>query len=211
MGQKSGSIEGLQERSGVDEQSSERQRGKDRAKREQINRFIEILECLRRDLLAMEEGFRDRDGDAWREDLALRILDAYEIPERRDDESIGKYRRRLEEHLIDEMLNPDGSIKRQYQQDPSLSDYAQWAQKKFHYNRARGLVRELQDGNKPPERREEIIEALEQSNIEVLTFADRETSHNSAWHQVKQIADDLEDTATATELDQNTSANFLKP
>jgi len=194
LGQKSGSIEGLQERSGVHDQSSERQRDKDKAKRKEINRFIEILERVRHDLSAIEEGFRDREGDAWRENLALKILEPDDVPQRRDNESIGDYRMRLETHLIDEMLDPDGSIKNKYKSDTKLSDYAQWAQKKFNYNRASGLVRELENENTTPDRRQDILEELEQrANIEELTFADRNSQQRTSQDATKNIADNFED------------------
>ena len=90
-----------------------------------MNTVHVYIEQLQKDMEGMEALFRERDGDAWREKLALNILDADDIPQRHEDESIEDYRERLEPLLIIKMLNPDGSIKTQYLNDPDLSDYAQ--------------------------------------------------------------------------------------
>jgi hypothetical protein len=149
-----------------------------------------FIEQLRQDIEELEAGFRAREGDAWREKLALKILDADDIPQRRSDESMKDYRERLEPILIDQMLNADGSIKAQYLNDPELSDYAQWAQKKHHMNIARGYVRELENPNTPPERKEEIHDSLKQNGgIEKIMLAGREALDQSS---VKEIADTLE-------------------
>lgn len=212
LGQKSGSIEGQQERSGIGQQSSERQRKKDKENREGTDRFIELIERIRRDLDAMEEGFRARDGDAWRENLALKILEPDEVPQRRDGESIEHYRKRLEIHLINEMLNPDGTIKDKYKNDPELSDYAQWAQKKFHHNRARGVVSELEDQNTSPERKQDILDELEQrANVEELTFADRNSQQQASQDSVKDIADSVEDSRFREASASDDINNLLAP
>ena len=193
LGQQSGSIGGLQERAGI-AQVREQQREKDRQSREETSRYVEMIAQLRSDLADMEERFRARDGDAWRENLALKILEPDEFPQRREGESIEAYRERLEKNLIEDMLNPDGSIKEEYKNHHEYSDYAQWAQKKFHYNRARGLVRELDDENTTPEREAEIEEQLQESSLEELNLADETASTQSnVQTKIRNISDETLD------------------
>jgi len=174
-----------------------------------VNAYIEQL---KKDIEDMEKRFRERDGDAWREKLALKILDPDEIPQRREGESIEDYRERLEAILIDQMLNADGSIKAQYLNDPELSDYAQWAQKKHHYNLAVGYVRELEDPSTTPQRQDEIVEELKQNtDIETINYTDRGlTAESDAQGLVKDIADEGYDSEVATIQSEYTN-DFLKP
>ncbi|MFQ3244122.1 MAG: hypothetical protein ACI9SP_000747 [Arenicella sp.] len=170
------------------------------AKDKKLRDFIDLvdlanafIEQLRQDIEELEAGFRARYGDAWREKLALKILDPDEIPQRREGESIEDYRQRLEPILTDRMLDADGSIKPQYLNDPELFDYAQWAQKNHHYNLAVGYVRELEDPSTTPERKEEIAEELKQNtDIETINYTDRGlTAESDAQRQVKDITDSV--------------------
>lgn len=76
----------------------------------------------------MARGFEADMGDAWREQIANRIMDPDEIPQRRDGESVTAYRERLEEALVDKMIDPrTGKIRPEYRDDPELRKYAEWA------------------------------------------------------------------------------------
>jgi len=156
------------------------------------NAYIDQLE---RDIEDMEKRFRERDGDEWREQLVLKILDPDEIPQRREGESIEDYRKRLESILINKMLNPDGSIKKQYLDDPELREYAEWAQKKHHYNIARGYMSELENSNISLERAEEIYEYLKgNTDVEMMVFAERGAAPESDIEgKIKDIGDDNHD------------------
>ena len=189
------------------------------ARNKKLQDFLDIVDAanayidrLQKDIEDMERGFRARDGDAWREKLALKILDPDEIPQQREGESIEAYRERLEPLLINKMLNPDGSIKDEYKNHPELSDYAQWAQKQYHLNAARGYVQELDDPNISPERREAIYNWFSRNaDIEALVFADREAAPESETQsRVKDVADSVEDDITENELHAG-SSSVLKP
>lgn len=185
-----------------------------KSKGKKLRDFIDLvdatrayLEQLQRDIDELERGFVLRDGEAWREKLALKILDADDIPQRRSDENMEAYRERLEPILVEQMLNADGSIKKQYLNAPELLDYAQWAQKKYHYNIALGYVRELEDPNTPPARKEEIEHELTQNtDIETLVFAERGAKAGSEVQgAVKDITDDSHD--SKLQVDNNAALN----
>lgn len=204
-GQLSGTVTGMIERGSVASKSSSKQAEEERKTKErQTARFVEMAEQMRAsiermeaDVKALKSLFEKRDGDAWREKLALKILDADAIPQQEAGESIQAYRKRLERHLIDEMLNPDGTIKNKYENDPIYSDYAEWAQKQFHLNSAKAIVAELDDGNTSPQRKEKILDEMKQRGfIEEMTFADRTTQNQNTQSSVRDIHADFEDKAT---------------
>jgi len=191
----------------------------EKAKHKKLTDFIELIEAtrqyierLQKDIEDLETKFRERDGDEWREKLALKILDPDDIPQRWSDESIEAYRERLEPILIKQMLNADGSIKKQYQDDPELRDYAEWAQKKFDLNIAREYVNELEDPNTPQERKNEVYDRLEQNaDIQRLVFAEREAAAKSAVQgQVKDIANASRDEVSQVEQSVSDLPDFLK-
>lgn len=94
--------------------------------------FYALLDQLRDEIDALEAQFRNRFGDAWREEVALRVLD--EIPERGEGETIEAYRERLEKELIEEMIDQNtGEIKPEYRdhKDEDIKRAAQWAQKEY--------------------------------------------------------------------------------
>jgi len=192
----------------------------EKAKHKKLTDFIELIEAtrqyierLQKDIEDLETRFRERDGDEWREKLALKILDPDEIPQQRDGESIEDYRKRLEPILINKMLNPDGSIKKQYLDDLELRDYAEWAQKKFHLNIARRYLIELENPITPPERIEEIYEDLKQNtDIETLVFAERGAAVESdAQEIVKNVVDESRDNKFAAHQSNYTIDDFGKP
>ncbi len=208
-GQLSGSLSGLQERSGAttplnkhhEKQQSDKQRSADLI--DLVNRIIADNEKLASDIAKMEQDFHQRYGDAWRENLALQILDPDEIPPRHDDENMTDYRERLEQHLINEMLNDDGSIKDEYKDHPEYGDYAQWAQKQFNYNSAQTAVAELKNSETTPERQAQILEGLEQrANTEEQTYAEREAAPQSdIQSEIKDGADNSEDNSLKSNQD----------
>lgn len=92
-----------------------------------------------------EQEFAAQNGDAWREKLALAILDPDLIPPREHGESMADYRERLEQSLMDELLNEDGTIKAKYKNHPEYGEYAQWAQWKYDEQQAQALKTALND------------------------------------------------------------------
>ncbi|WP_160828598.1 hypothetical protein [Nitrosomonas sp. JL21] len=182
VGQLSGTVTGMIERGSVASRNSSRQAEEERKTKErQTSQFVEIAAQLRASIERMEADikkltalFEKRDGDAWREKLALKILDADAIPQQEVGESIQAYRKRLERHLIDEMLNPDGTIKDKYKNDPKYSDYAEWAQKQFHLTSAKAIVAELDDDYTSPQRKSQLLDEMKQrGDNQEMVFADR--------------------------------------
>lgn len=89
-----------------------------------------LSEQLARQIAEMEFAFEAQHGDAWREHIANKVMDPDEIPVRRDGESMAEYRKRLEEALIAEMIDPTtGSLKPKYasSDDPDIRLYGDWA------------------------------------------------------------------------------------
>lgn len=109
-----------------------------------------------------EAGFEEEFGDAWREEIALRVLDPDENPVIREGESIEEYRERVEETLIDEMIDQEtGEIKNEYKNDPEKLRYAQWAQDKFIERRAEAVIEQANEPDAKPEEIEIGLETLE--------------------------------------------------
>ena len=196
-GQQGGSVEGVIERSAVaaggNTQKAQARKEQDRRAAQVVKDIIEQVHAsianMDADIKHMEAQF-DAQNEAWREELALEILDKDIIPQRQQGESMSVYRERLEVLLIAEMLNADGSIKDEYKNHPEYGDYAEWAQKNYHLNRARSFVAELEDENTSPERREEIFNELTQrSDSEERTYAARASTHAETRGSVK-AADD---------------------
>ena len=194
----SGSIAGVMERGSIASKSSSNQAEEERKTKEQrTTQFVELVEQMRASIERMEadvkrlvSSFEKRDGDAWREKLALNILEADAIPQQEANESITAYRKRLEQHLIDEMLNPDGTIKDKYKNDPKYGDYAEWAQQQFHLNSAKAAVAELDSDNTSPQRKEHILDEMkERGYIEEMTFADRVSNSRDTQASVRDMTD----------------------
>ncbi len=220
FGQNSGSISGIQERNGATSKSHSHDNQKQETKDKKLSDFLHTIQVIQdyMDRLAqsieqLEDTFRQRNGDAWREKLALKILDQDGIPQQEPGETIQAYRERLEVLLINEMLNADGSIKDEYKNHPELADYAQWAQKQYHLNSARAAVNELQSPNTSLERRNEIFDELRKhGDIEELTFADREATTQSATQgQIKDIVDAGRIQTHNNVQSSDTKNDFLKP
>lgn len=217
QGQLSDSVSGAMERGAVATNKTSKQAENRQAKERRTAQIIELVEQIRADIeqmkariKALEESFQKRDGDAWREKLALNILDADDIPQQESGETIHDYRKRLEQHLINEMLNPDGTIKDKYKNDPKYGDYAEWAQKQYHLNNAKAAVAELEDDNTSPQRREQILDEMkERGRSEEMMLADRESKNLDTQKSVRNLRDNLRDTVANNE--QTSEANaFLK-
>ena len=216
LGQLGDNVAGLMERgaaaSGGNTKRAEARKAQER-RTAQITEIIEqtrtAIERMAAEIKALEDAFSARD-EAWRENLALEILDENKIPQRKPDESMEDYRERLEKHLIEEMLNPDGTIKDKYKDDPKYSDYAEWAQKQNNLNNAKALTAELEDEGTSPERQEEILNAMrERGHMEEMMQADRESQKLDTQASLRDTRDSSHD-ATAHQ-DQTSEMNaFLK-
>lgn len=120
----------------------------------------------------MERGFDDQYGESWREDLALRILDEDDIPQRRDGESLADYRERVEEALIDEMIDDNGEIKEKYKNDPELRDRADWAKTRYDIRQAEIGAHQLETTHSDPDATDaERNEAIENASQATLRLA----------------------------------------
>lgn len=200
-GQLSGSVTSVIERNSAANTGQSRHAEERKSKERRTAQFVELLEQIRASIKQMETdvkaliaSFEKRDGDAWREKLALDILGADDIPQQRSGENINAYRKRLEQHLINEMLNSDGTIKDKYKNDPKYGDYAEWAQKQFHLNSARAIVAELDDDKTGPQRKEQLFnEMKERGFIQEMVFADRVANSVDTQDSVRDIHDDVED------------------
>ena len=106
-----------------------------------------------------ERGFEAEFGDAWREEIANRVMDPDEIPERQPGESMEDYRARLEDELIERMIDPEtGAIRPEYANNPEFSDYAQWALARHEEREARTYIEQRSDPNLTPEQQQAIDE-----------------------------------------------------
>ena len=110
--------------------------------RDLISRQIADLQTL---IDGHEDMFAAQHGEAWREQLALAILAPDLIPQRREGESMEDYRERLEQALMDEFLNEDGTIKDKYKDHPQYGEYAKWAQWKYDQQQAQAFEAAMND------------------------------------------------------------------
>jgi len=203
QGQLSGSIAGVIERGSIASNNKSKQEETRKTKERETAQFIRLVEQIRAtiermeaDIRILKASFEKRDGDAWREKLALRILDVDAIPQQEADEKIEAYRKRLELHLINEMLNPDGTIKDKYKNDPRHGDYAEWAQKQFHLNSAKAAVAELDNDSTSPQRKEQILDDMKQRGyIQEMVFADHVSENLSTQKSIRDARDNQRDTA----------------
>ncbi|MEL6709051.1 MAG: hypothetical protein AAFP79_12285 [Pseudomonadota bacterium] len=88
-----------------------------------------LSEQLGKQIAAMEHAFEAEMGDAWREQIANKVMDADDIPQRREGESMKDYRDRLKIVLITMMVDPEtGEIKPEFTDNPETARYSEWAQ-----------------------------------------------------------------------------------
>lgn len=216
-GQLGGSIAGMIELGPVASRIQSRQDEERRIEERRTAQFVQLVDQMRASIERMEAdvkrlvaSFEKRDGDAWREKLALNILGADEIPQQASGESITAYRKRLEQHLINEMLNPDGTIKDKYKNDPKYGDYAEWAQTQFHLNSAKAAVVELDDDNTNPQRREQILEEMrERGYLEEMMLTDRMVQNKDTQASVRDIHDEFEDQLANRAISTDAAMKFM--
>ena len=151
--------------------------------------LLDYIKDLNRDITALERGFEAQFGDAWREEIALRVFEPDEIPQKHPNETQDEYRTRLEKELVDKMLNPDGSIKDKYKDDPNLRRYAQWAQKIHNRDVAQQLATELKNPATTHEQARALIHQLEEArNSELnLSAADQLDGHDAKQDAVLSV------------------------
>lgn len=112
-----------------------------------------------RDAANLEDIFEARFGDAWREEIANRVMDPDEIPERRDGETMEDYRERLGDVLIERMIDPEtGQIRPEFRDDPEMSQYAEWALARHQEREALAYIERRSDPNLTPEQQRAIDE-----------------------------------------------------
>jgi hypothetical protein len=216
-GQLSGSITSVIERNSVANAGQSRHAEERKSKERRTAQFVELLEQIRASLRQMETDvkaliavFEKRDGDAWREKLALDILGADDIPQQRSGENINAYRKRLEQHLINEMLHSDGTIKDKYKNDAKYGDYAEWAQKQFHLNSAKAFVAELDNDNTSPQRKEQLLDEMKEGGfIQEMVFADRVSNSVDTKASVRDTRDSQHDEMLTQVSSSNATLKFL--
>lgn len=167
--------------------------------------LLEHIEQLNREIAELEERFKVQFGDAWREEIALRILGEDEIPRQQDGESIEDYRMRLEESLMAEMLDEDGSIKSYYRDHDELLQYAEWAQKTYHRNAAQGLANTLEDPNITHPQEQKVYNVLEKARNSELNVS---TADELEGHRDKQEAVLSVDESHYTDASQQEQSGF---
>lgn len=119
---------------------------------EQIRVAQQIADAAGARAASAEAGFEAEFGDAWREEIALRVYGDDDIPQRMDGESMEDYRERLETELIEKMIDPEtGKIKPEYKDHPSYGRYAEWAQDKWIEQNAERVVKRASEPDATPE------------------------------------------------------------
>ncbi|WP_340150674.1 hypothetical protein [uncultured Sneathiella sp.] len=184
MGQLGGSVAGYQFKSASAFQNFNKQMLKRMSEGKTSKMFdmvmhIALMDGIHRQLADLdivmeqtEESYAETFGEDWREQFALEILDPDDIPQREAGESMEDYRERLEDTLMKEMLNEDGSIKEEYKDDPRASE---WAQVKFDRERLQKLEQNLSDPSISDEERQRLIQEYNQSGTAARTGQAGET------------------------------------
>lgn len=143
-----------------------------------------------------EAGFATQYGEDWREQMAQDILDPDLIPQRRDGESMTDYRARVEQALIGELLNEDGTIRNQYRSHPKYGEWGKWAQWKHDQQQAQTLKDDMSDPALSDAERAAKIESFTQTAThDRLEQALLTTGDNSADRAMLNAAKEaIEDT-----------------
>jgi hypothetical protein len=142
------------------------ERKKERQKQTDTQMLLASLDQARdfadqrgRDADRFEDGFEDRFGDAWREEIANRVMEPDDVPQRMDGENIEDYRARLEDELIETMIDPEtGEIRPEYADSPEMREYAEWALAKYDQRIARAYIDRRSDPTLTAEQVREIDE-----------------------------------------------------
>lgn len=174
--------------------------------------LMEYIDRLNREIAELEAGFEVEFGDAWREEIALRIFGEDDISQQRPGESIEDYRERLEKALIDEMLNPDGSIKDKYKEHPALGKYAQWAQKIYNRDAALAIANDLRDSATTHEQVQQMLQRLEEArNAEQNTYTARALDGHEEQKEAVLAIDDGLDDDSGSKQQSDFADSFMKP
>jgi len=149
-----------------------------------------------RDADRFEDGFEERFGDAWREEIANRVMEPDDVPQRMDGESIEDYRARLEDELIETMIDPEtGEIRPEYADNPEHAEYAEWAKARYDEREARAYIERRSDPNLTPEQQRAIdVEFTASATWNEITQAAQEAALDGG--SVQAVADEM-DTRTA--------------
>ncbi|NQY41374.1 MAG: hypothetical protein HRT80_14895 [Henriciella sp.] len=187
-------LDGVQQVSGTQQKKNKPSNKDNTLWLDLIQRQIDELQTSINDA---ERDFAIDNGEEWRELFALRLLDPELMPQRLEDESLEEYRARVEQALIDEPLNDDGSIKDEYKDHPEYGELAQWAQWKHDQQLVQTLNSTLSDPSLSGEQRGNAIrEFTESATHERVTQALTTTDENSAEGKAIDAAQDsLEDQA----------------
>ena len=174
--------------------------------------LMHYIDDLNREITSLEESFIARFGDAWLEEIALRVFDEDDIPGQLDGESIEAYRERLKALLVDEMLNDDGTIKDEYQGHPELGQYAEWAQKIHNRDAAIGIANELKKPDITHAQTQEILERLEEArNSEQNIYTAKELDGHEEEKEVVLDVDSELKVKMTKENQADFKTGFFKP
>ncbi len=206
---KADGVAGVQDRGGSQNvkgaTNTNSQAKRDKAQASTLNSMMmhEILAQIKQNLIALNQQIEQQEaqlasmyGDDWREDLAHQILFPDNIV-REDGESLEAYRDRLEDELVAELLNEDGSVKAEYADRADLQDYIQWAQSEYARDgleqSGADLAAVLNDPNSTVEQQEHAIEHADAAvtlivAAQSLDYEAQELAHSST---AANIAEDL--------------------
>lgn len=174
--------------------------------------LMHYIDDLNREIASLEQRFEARFGDAWLEEIALRVFDEDDIPGQLEGETIEAYRERLKALLVDEMLNDDGTIKDEYQGHPELGKYAEWAQKIHNRDTAIGIANELKNADINHAQTQEILERLEHArNSEQNIYTARELDGHEEEKEAVLDTDDTHRDDQGLKQQSDFNQSFLKP
>ena len=143
------------------------------------HRFLMMLDQLDQQIADLEAGFEERHGDAWREELALMVLDEDEMPQREEGESLEDYRERLEEAITDKMIDPEtGKVRPEYTNDPRYEEYIEWAEREHARREIEPEAQEIAAMPESPEKTERLKKANDDLRevVEAKDYASDQTA-----------------------------------
>ncbi|WP_300532431.1 hypothetical protein [Maricaulis sp.] len=183
----------------------------DKERKEQTDRVILLATIDEARQFAAQRGaeadnyeaeFEARFGDAWREEIANRVMEPDEIPERRDGESMEDYRERLSDALIERMIDPaTGRIRPEFQDDPERNEFAQWALARYEERIGLEHAAILDDENSTPEQLAASNERIARSSFNESQQIDQaaESAHAPVAERTNVVHHDVGETAAETE------------
>lgn len=184
------------------------------AKDQESARDTQVLLAILNDRIAQldteiaqyESIFEARFGDAWREEIAVRVLDDDEMPVRHDDEKMSGYRQRVEDAVVEKMIDPEtGKMRPEYANHPEFKEYGEWAEREFEQRNAKALANEIETAS--PERVAEINhEVRENDSFNQLEQIDQELAgldpNNEGVGAIKQASVETKEELFSEDLDQ---------